>query len=94
MKKLTLTLAIVFGMAFGATAQQQTDGGLFKRGPVPGQLESDPQQSSNTGMLSLPGQHGQQSDASGDTTSPLGSGIAVMMGLGAAYLVGKKRREE
>jgi LPXTG-motif cell wall-anchored protein len=26
--------------------------------------------------------------------APLGSGIAVLVGLGAAYLVGKKRREE
>ena len=26
--------------------------------------------------------------------TPLGSGIAVLMGLGAAYLVGKHRKEE
>jgi len=26
--------------------------------------------------------------------APLGTGIAVLMGLGAAYLIGKKRNEE
>ena len=35
--------------------------------------------------------------AHGENTNqpaPVGSGIAVLLGLGAAYLVGKKRREE
>ena len=40
--------------------------------------------------LSLPNQHG----GTNDESAPLGSGIAVLMGLGAAYLVGKKRKEE
>lgn len=91
MKKLTLTLAIVLGMAFGAAAQQY-DGGLFKRGPVPVQSESNPEQSTNTGMLSLPSQHGQQSDASGD--APLGSGIALLIGLGGAYAFAKRQKEQ
>ena len=30
----------------------------------------------------------------GDSPAPLGSGIAVLTALGAAYLVGKKRKEE
>ena len=30
----------------------------------------------------------------GNQDAPVGSGIAVLLGLGAAYLVGKKRREE
>ena len=34
--------------------------------------------------------HGQQADQ----PAPLGSGIAVLLGLGAAYMVAKKRREE
>ena len=29
-----------------------------------------------------------------DQNAPLGSGIAVLMGLGAAYLVGKRRKED
>jgi len=63
-------------------------GGLFMRGENP-----------NTGVgsnfrgdnLFLPGEHGMEADQNG---SPLGSGIAVLMGLGAAYLVGKRRKED
>ena len=40
--------------------------------------------------LTLPGSHGMDNDQ--DT--PLGSGIAVLMGLGAAYLVAKRRKED
>jgi LPXTG-motif cell wall-anchored protein len=32
--------------------------------------------------------------STGDQDAPLGSGIAVLMGLGAAYLVGKRRKED
>ena len=42
--------------------------------------------------LMLPGSHGSDSDTSAD--APLGSGIAVLMGLGAAYMVGKRRKED
>ncbi len=38
----------------------------------------------------LPSSHGLTSDSN----VPMGSGIAVLMGLGAAYLVGKRRKEE
>jgi len=41
-------------------------------------------------MIGLPNAHG----ADGDQDTPLGSGIAVLTALGAAYLVGKKRKEE
>jgi len=40
----------------------------------------------------LPTQHGATGDQNAD--GPIGSGIAVLLGLGGAYLVGKKRREE
>ena len=40
--------------------------------------------------IALPGYHGLENDYG----APLGSGIAVLMGLGAAYLVGKRRKEE
>ena len=33
-------------------------------------------------------------DSDEETDAPLGSGIAVLMGLGAAYLVAKKRKED
>ena len=45
----------------------------------------------NGSGLLLPTQHGTNTDTNG---TPLGSGVAVLLGLGAAYLVGKKRREE
>ena len=38
----------------------------------------------------LPSSHGDD----GDSDAPLGTGIAVLAGLGAAYLGGKRRREE
>ena len=44
----------------------------------------------SSSLLSLPTSHGSNSDFE----SPLGSGIAVLLGLGAAYLVAKKRNEE
>ena len=40
--------------------------------------------------LTLPDSHGADDDQEG----PLGSGIAVLMGLGAAYLVAKKRKND
>ena len=43
-------------------------------------------------FLSLPGNHGEEGDQNGET--PLGSGIALLAGLGAAYLVAKRRKEE
>lgn len=86
MKKLTLTFTIVLALAFGAMAQQ--GGGLFERGAVLEEASND--YNNRDGSLILPGSHGLDTDQNG----PLGSGIAVLMGLGAAYVVAKKRREE
>jgi hypothetical protein len=33
-------------------------------------------------------------NTNGNMDAPLGSGVAVLLGLGAAYMVAKKRREE
>mgnify|MGYP002522046612 CR=1 FL=1 len=41
------------------------------------------------GGLILPSEHG----STGDSDAPLGTGIAVLTALSAAYLVGKKRKE-
>ena len=84
MKKTLTTLAILLGLALCATAQN--GGGLFQRGSMP---EEAYYQDYNTreGGLILPGGHGQNTDAD----APLGSGIAVLVGLGAAYVMGKKR---
>ena len=86
MKKLTLTFAIVLALALGAMAQQGGD--LFERGAVLEEASDDYYY--RDGSLILPADHG----SGNDQDAPLGSGIAVLMGLGAAYLVGKKRKEE
>jgi hypothetical protein len=88
MKKTILTIAIVLGMTIGAFAQ---NGGLFGKGPER-QSESY-EYSTRSGGLMLPGSHGETSDQSGDEPAPLGSGIAVLVGLGAAYAL-KKRNEK
>ena len=90
MKKLALTIAIVLGMGMTTFAQDvevYDRAGLF--GKAPGIFrgsetgEEDP-------LFGLPSEHGLENDV--DT--PLGSGIALLAGLGAAYMVAKKRREE
>ena len=69
-------------MGLGVYAQ---DGGLLNRG-----VSFEKQEKGNRdGMMNLPN-HGETTDQD----SPLGSGVAVLLGLGAAYLVGKKRNEE
>ena len=94
MKKLTLTIAILLGITMTTFA----DGGLFNRGYnaengysgynyFGAKAEGD-----NAGSPAMPllPQHGQDTNQ----PAPLGSGIAVLVGLGAAYMVAKKRREE
>ena len=87
MKKLTLTIAIILGMAAGAVAQP-LGGGLFQRGET---SDSHGDRSSSKPML--PTQHGFIDDQNADE-SPLGSGIAVLVALGGAYLVGRRRKAE
>ena len=80
MKKLALTIAVVLGLGMASFAQ---GGGLFQRGTNDGYAfnrEDTP---------GLPG-HG----STGNQDTPLGSGIVALMGLGAAYLVSKKRNED
>ena len=87
MKKLIMTIAIVLGMTMGAFAQETAIGerGLFGKGfEIFGDREGE--------EPLTPGIPGFGEDD--DQNAPLGSGIAVLMGLGAAYMVAKKRREE
>ena len=82
MKKLALTLAIVLGLSMTTFAD---GGGLFLRGSEP----SGSKDGESPAMPGLPG-HGE----TGNQDAPVGTGIAIMTALGAAYLVGKKRNEE
>ena len=91
MKKLALTIAIVLGMSIGAFAQYfNNQGGLFQMGPEPREYSN--LNRDTYAPLLLP-EHASNSDQSAQDV-PLGSDIAVLIGLGAAYLVGKKRKEE
>ena len=83
MKKLVLTIAIVFGLSMASFAQ----GGLFQRGNTP-----QNQNSNREGGVMTPGLPGH--GESGDQPAPLGSGIVLLTALGAAYGIAKKRREE
>ena len=97
MKKQFLTIAIVLGLGISAMAQQNS-GGLFQRGFVSDEVYYGAESGyysnlrGGSGLLtpSLPN-HGESNNQDG---APLGSGIAVLLGLGAAYAVAKKRREE
>ena len=86
MKKLALTIAIVLGLSMTSFADPN-GGGLFQRGYEPEQKALYFNREGNGPIL--PG-HG----LNDNQEAPLGAGIAIMTALGAAYLVGKKRREE
>jgi len=81
MKKLALTLAIVLGLGMASFAD---NGGLFGRGEAESGFIAR-----EGGNPALPGEHGMD----GNQPAPVGSGIAVLIGLGAAYAVAKKREE-
>ena len=91
MKKLALTLTILLSLALGATAQQ--GGGLFGRGHDSNEASYNRDGGS---LVLLPNAHSTGSDINGETgePAPLGSGIAVLAVMGAAYALGKKRNKE
>ena len=86
MKKLVLTTAIILGLSMTTFAD---GGGLFGRGASP---EQEGGNRTTTNAPVLP-QHNASGNQDGDEV-PVGTGIAILATLGAAYLVGKKRREE
>ena len=87
MKKLALTIVVVLGLGL-TTFANTNDGGLFQRGasePASTEFFGD----RGFGDPMLPG-HGESTNQN----APLGSGVAVLLGLGAAYMVAKKRKED
>ena len=95
MKKQILTMAIVLGLSMTTFAQ----GGLFHRGNG-GDSERSEYSFTQDGFRSGDG-YGYTTPAlpnhntgAQNQPAPVGSGIAVLATLGAAYLIGKKRREE
>ncbi len=87
MKKLTLTIAIALGLAMTTLAESKQGGGLFQRG-----ASTEEMGYANRDAMPVLPMHGSQNNQ--DANTPIGSGIAVLLGLGAAYLVGKKRKAE
>jgi len=88
MKKLSLTIAIVLGLSL-TTFANPNDGGLFQRGAASESAATELYGIRAEGNPRLPN-HG----LADNQDAPLGSGVAVLLGLGAAYMVAKKRREE
>ena len=88
MKKLALTIALVLVMGLGAIAQQ--GGGLLKRG---GGVRDDNSELTTPVLPKTFNNTGDVSALNGEP-APLGSGIAVLLTLGGAYLVAKKRKED
>ena len=80
-----MTIAIVLRLSMKTFAE---GGGLFQRGGEP----ENEMYTRGGGFPGLPG-HGETDNQDGNDT-PLGTGIAVLTALGAAYLVGKKRNED
>jgi len=64
-------------------------GGLFGRGKSMSTSVGSGFRGDNFSLL-LPNSHGAQGDSEG---APLGSGVVVLLGMGAAYLVGKRKKE-
>ena len=89
MKKLALTMAIVLGMGVASYAE---GGGLFGQGQSVDNSSNSPTTimsgSRIGGTPAIPG-HGHETNQ----PAPLGSGIVLLAGLGAAYAVSKKRKD-
>lgn len=78
MKRLTLTIALILGFAMVSFGQS-----FFGKSSTEEPMRDAP------GIV-FPG-HGDDDDF--DADGPLGSGVAVLIGLGAAYAISKKRKE-
>ena len=90
MKKLIATTAIVLGLTMTSFAQ----GGLFHRGASAGDGERAEYSLTKNGgdpgdaVPMLPNHNAEGTNQ----PAPVGSGLVLLAGLGAAYLVGKKRK--
>ncbi len=90
MKKLIMTIAIVLSMCattFAQDVEVYEERGLFGMGKESTLFGAK----AGEDALLLPG-HGETEDQ--DADGPLGTGIALLTTLGAAYLVGKRRKED
>ena len=84
MKKTITTLSLLLALTLCATAQN--GGGLFLRGFTPDETTNTRE---GEGLISLPGSHGSDNDVD----APLGGGIAVLLGFGAAYAMKRRNKK-
>lgn len=82
MKKIILTTTIILGLGLTSFAAPN-GGGVFQRGNKPARLGE------TGGTPALPA-HGHNENQA----APLGTGVMVLTALGAAYLTGKRRKED
>ena len=86
MKKLFFVLSLVLGLSMAASAQD--GGGLFRRGSA---NETEQKGFAKPGGITTPGVPGHGEDD--NQPAPLGSGALLLIGLGAAYALGKKNKK-
>lgn len=94
MKKLTTIIVLIIGMALASKAQEvSAGGGLFGRGSVSEEVNQgvyfEHQSLLGGGDMPRIPAHGE----SGNQSAPIGSGVLMLLGLGAAYAVMKKHEE-
>jgi len=90
MKKLIITAAIVLGLGMTSFADP-TGGGIFKRGAVPD--EEYNMGKNRDGHAPLLPNHGSSDNQDGNE-SPVGTGIALFVGFGVAYMLGKNSKKK
>ena len=98
MNKIIITTAIVLGLGMTSIAGPK-EGGLFKRGVSDEKYygmgyfnEGSTFFNRETSTMPILPDHNDLDN--NDADAPLGTGIALLLGLGGAYLVAKKRKEE
>ena len=85
MKKIVLTIAIVLAVGIGSVSAQRSLLGRSEEEKAGNSVDA-----TTPKLVDIHNSSNNQ-DA---TNSPLGSGVAVLLGLGAAYMVAKKRKED
>lgn len=89
MKKALLTIAIVLGLGMTSFADSN-GGGLFQRGTSDKEVYGTGWNNRTDPLLPALPQHGNTENAN----APLGTGIALLTTLGAAYWVAKRREQK
>lgn len=83
MKKLVIALALILGLSFGTQSYGQ-NGGLFSKGSDATLTENNDDR--------YPGLPGHNLNGN-QPAAPVGSGLLLLMGMGAAYAASKRRKE-